>query len=88
MGHLAELALVREQWTEAESLSREALKLAEEVGHKPLVAYDCWRLAKALARQGRGAEGRSHAERAVAMFTELRSSKLAEAQALLEECSA
>jgi len=37
-------------------------------------------------RQGRGGEGRRHAERAVAIFNELRSPKLAEAQPVLEEC--
>ena len=31
-GNLAELALYREQWAEAESLAREALALAEKVG--------------------------------------------------------
>jgi len=85
-GNLAELALDRERWPEAERLSREALKLAEEVGRKELIAGDCRCLAKALARQGRGAEGRCYAERAVAIFTELRSRGLVEAQAVLEEC--
>lgn len=87
-GSLAELALVREQWAEAERLSHEALKLAENVGRKEMIANDCRRLAKALARQGRGAEGVPHAERAVAIFTELRSPELAEAQVVLEECLA
>src|SRR6185312_486320 len=87
-GNLAELALDHKQWPEAERLSREALKLAEEVGRKDLIAGDCWRLAKALARQGRGAEGRCHAESAVAIFTELRSPHLVKAQAALDECSA
>ena len=87
-GHLAELALDRQQWPDAESLAREALKLAEALGNKEMIAYSCWRLAKALARQGRGAEGRCHAERAVAIFAELRSKELAEAQAMLAECQA
>ncbi|HKH44880.1 MAG TPA: tetratricopeptide repeat protein [Thermoanaerobaculia bacterium] len=87
-GNLAELALERKQWQEAELLSREALKLSEEVGRKELIASDCWRLAKALARQGGGAEGRRHAERAVAIFTKLRSPKVVEAQAALNECLA
>ena len=85
-GNLAELALDRKQWPEAERLSREALKLAEEIGRKEKVAGNYWRLAKALARQGRGVEGRDHAERAVAIFTELRSPDLIEAQAVLDEC--
>lgn len=87
-GNLAELALDREQWPEAERLSREALKLAEDIGGKQPIAGDCWRLAKALARQGRGAEGRCHAERAVAIYSELRSPKLVDAQAALNECLA
>jgi len=87
-GNLAWLALDREQWTEADRLFREALKLAEEIGRKELIAWDCCCLAKALARQGRGAEGRRHAERAVVIFTELRSPHLGRAQAVLAECLA
>ena len=85
-GNLAELALNREQWPEAERLAREALALAEEVKGKEVIAGCCRPLARALARQGRGGEGRGHAERAVAIFTELRSTELAEAQAVLAEC--
>jgi tetratricopeptide (TPR) repeat protein len=87
-GNLAELALDREQWPKAERLSRESLRLAEQVGRKDLIAFDCRTLAKALARQGRGAEGRCYAERAVTIFTELRSPRLSEAQAALAECLA
>jgi tetratricopeptide (TPR) repeat protein len=85
---LAVLVLIREQWPEAERLFGESLKLAEEVGHKKLIAVGCVCLAKALARQGRGAEGRCHAERAVTILTELRSPDLAWAQAVLNECLA
>jgi hypothetical protein len=85
-GNLAELALHRQHWPEAERLAREALDLDEPIGRKELIARDSQRLAKALARQGRGPEGRCHAERAVALFTELRSPDLAEAQATLAEC--
>ncbi|AUB82394.1 tetratricopeptide repeat protein [Candidatus Thiodictyon syntrophicum] len=87
-GNLAVLALDREDWPAAERLAREALTLAEPVGRKELIGAHCQVLAKALARQGRGAEGRCHAERAVALFTELRSPHLAEAQATLAECRA
>ena len=87
-GHLVELTLARQQWPEGERLAREALKLSEKIGYKEMIAYSCWRLAKALERQGRGAEGRCHAERAVAIFAELRSKELAEAQAMLAECQA
>ncbi|MEA2558603.1 MAG: hypothetical protein QOH06_107 [Acidobacteriota bacterium] len=85
-GNLAGLVLEREQWLEAEGLAREALKLSEGLGRKELIASNCQCLAKALARQGRGAEGRRHAERAVAIFTDLRSPELTEAQAALTEC--
>ncbi|MDG4606779.1 MAG: tetratricopeptide repeat protein, partial [Candidatus Contendobacter sp.] len=87
-GYLAELALAREQWPEGERLAREALKLAEELGGKVFIASSCRFLAKALARQGRGAEGCCHAERAVAIFAALRSKELAKAQAVLAECQA
>ena len=50
-GNLAGLALDREQWTEAESLAREALALAEKVGRQELIASDCHRLAYALLKQ-------------------------------------
>jgi tetratricopeptide (TPR) repeat protein len=50
-GNLAALALDREQWTEAESLAREALPLDEKVGRQELIAGDCHRLAKALLKQ-------------------------------------
>ena len=83
--NLAELALDREQWQDAEGLARDALLLAEKVGHKEPIASHCMRLAKALARQNRPSEGLHHALRAVATFTELRSLDLAEAQAVLAE---
>jgi tetratricopeptide (TPR) repeat protein len=85
-GNLIGLALDRENWHEAENLAREALRLAEEAGIKDMIASDCSRLAKALVQQGRGAEGRSHAERAVAIYTELRSPELSGAQAVLDDC--
>lgn len=87
-GNLAELALDREYWPEAENLAREALKLSEPLGRKDLIAGGYSNLAKALARQGRGSEGLCHAERAVAIFSELRSPNLADAQKILAECRA
>ncbi len=41
-GNLAELALDREQWAEAERLAREALALAEKIGRAELVGSDCY----------------------------------------------
>lgn len=86
IGNLAALALDREQWAEAEQLAREALPLAESVGRLELIAIDCCRLAKALARQDRKIEGLPYAQRAVALLTRLRSKDLAAAQAVLKEC--
>ncbi|WP_295437245.1 tetratricopeptide repeat protein [uncultured Thiodictyon sp.] len=87
-GRLAELALGRGDWPAAESLAREALALDEPLGRKELIAAHSQHLAIALTHQGRGAEGRCHAERAVAIFTALRSPYLAEATATLAECPA
>ena len=91
-GNLAELALDREQWAEAESLARAALALAEKVGRQELIASDCHRLAQALLKKSRGAdwqsalqEALSMSRRAVEIFTRLKSPNLQEAQELLAE---
>ncbi|MEK6258137.1 MAG: DUF4062 domain-containing protein [Planctomycetota bacterium] len=85
-GNLAELALNREDWSSAETLAREALPLAEKLGHQELIAHDCHCLAKALAMQGRHSEGLRYAQRAVDIFTVLRSPHLQAARETLEEC--
>jgi tetratricopeptide (TPR) repeat protein len=56
-GNLASLALTRKDWPGAEKLAREALPLSEKVGRQELIASNCHRIAKALVRQGKGAEG-------------------------------
>ncbi len=86
VGNLASLALERKTWRSAEQWAREALQLGEVVGRKEFVAAVSVWLAQALARQGRKAEGLPYAQHAVNMFTELRSPKLTEAQAVLKEC--
>jgi tetratricopeptide (TPR) repeat protein len=71
--NLAELALDREQWAEAESLAREALPLAEKVGRQELIASDCHRLAEALLKQNHNLdEALSLSRRAVEIYTRLR----------------
>jgi tetratricopeptide (TPR) repeat protein len=85
-GNLALLALDREDWLGAEALALEALALAEKIGRKELIASDCRRLAKALARQGRKAEALPHAQRAVEIFIALRYHELEAARRTLAEC--
>ena len=95
-GNLAELALDREQWAEAESLAREALALAEKVGRQELIASDCHRIAKALLKQSGSTasfklalqEALSLSRRAVEIYTRLRSPYLQSAQETLAEIEA
>ncbi len=91
-GNLAELALGREQWAQAESLAREALALAEKVGRQELIALDCRRLAQALLKQNVGQianlplqEALSLSRRAVEIYTRLRHPNLQSAQETLAE---
>jgi nucleoside phosphorylase/tetratricopeptide (TPR) repeat protein len=86
-GNLADLALDRKEWPTAESQARQALALSEDVGRIELIGWDCWRLAKALARQGKTGEGLRFAVRAVEIFSQLRQpNELKEARAALAEC--
>jgi hypothetical protein len=87
-GNLAELALERKDWPEAETLACEALPLSEKVGRQELIAEDCQRLAKAMVRQGKPAEALPYARRAVEIYTRLGSPRLQAARATLAECEA
>jgi class 3 adenylate cyclase/tetratricopeptide (TPR) repeat protein len=85
-GNLATLALDRKDWSGAETLAREALRLAENLGRQGSIASNCSRLAKALVRQGKATEALPYAHRAVEICTKLGSPDLAAAQVTLREC--
>jgi tetratricopeptide (TPR) repeat protein len=86
-GNLAELALTRGNWLEAEVFAREALCLAENVGRLELIASDSRRIAHALKRQGRVAEALPYARRAVDIYVQLGSAAgIKEASETLDEC--
>jgi Fic family protein len=87
-GNLAALAVRRKEWLLAEPLAREALSLAEKLGRQELIASNCYRLAKALLRQSKPAEGLSHARRAMTIFTRLGWPDLKFASSALAECRA
>lgn len=67
-------------------MAREALFLSEKVGRHELIAIDCDRLAIALVRQGKKAEGLSYARRAVEIYAKLGSPDLEAARKTLQEC--
>jgi tetratricopeptide (TPR) repeat protein len=70
---LANLALKREEWAEAEFLAREALVLAEKVGRQMLIAGVCRQIAEAMLKQNRNLEkALSFSHRAVEIYRRLR----------------
>lgn len=84
---LARLAIVRGDWLVAETMARQALEWGEKLGRQELIALGCSRLALALARQKKPAEGLPYARRAVAIFAGLRQPhRLEEVHDALQEC--
>lgn len=84
-GNLADLALDRKQWSEAEAVARKALVLAKRVRHRELIAANYLRIATALAHQDQPVEGMPFARRALDIFTALRAPELASAEETLRE---
>src|SRR5262249_31800562 len=84
--NLAVLALDREEWPEAENLARNALAWSEKIGRQQLIAEICGVLAFALVRQGKKTDALSYAERAVEIFTRLRSFHNVDIDEILKEC--
>ncbi len=84
--NLAQLAVRQGKWGEAETRALEAFKQLEAFQSQDLTARNSLTLARALAQQGRSAEGLPYAARAVEIYTRIRSSEVEEAQTLLKEC--
>lgn len=87
IGRLAELALVRKEWPEAENLARKALEYSQKLGSLEFIGSGCLHLAQALAPQSRREEALPLAVRAVDIFTQLRMPReLEQAHAALQAC--
>ena len=78
--NLAKLALVREDWLNAEALAHEGLLLCQEIGRLELTASASEDLASALIRQGKKNEALQHSRRAVEIYTRLGSYRVKAAQ--------
>lgn len=76
--NLAELESVQKNWPQVEKLSREALELAEDLGHIELIAYNSGHLGKALLRQGNKTDAITHINRAQEIYLNLGLTDLAD----------
>ncbi|HEU0015980.1 MAG TPA: GDSL-type esterase/lipase family protein [Longimicrobium sp.] len=85
-GHLADVALIHQDWVNAEELARKAAALAHRMEYRELAAANYRRIARALAGQGKPARALAFARDAVAAFEQLRSRELPEARQTLEAC--
>jgi len=86
LGNLAELALDRGHWLEAESIAREALVMSEEIGRQESIACNCYWIAKALVKQKRNLEeALSYSHRAIEIMTRLRCPDLPGAKETIAE---
>jgi tetratricopeptide (TPR) repeat protein len=85
-GNLAELALARKDWPNAEHLATAALALTQALGRLGSIGKNRHTLAEALHQQQRSSAAIPHAREAVVIFTRLQSPKLAKAAATLAAC--
>ncbi|WP_338849204.1 tetratricopeptide repeat protein [Massilia sp. W12] len=86
--NLAELALLRSEFAQAETLARDTFAAATRIGRQDLIAGHHEHLARALHGLKRANAALPHARTAVEIFSLLGSPKLAEAQATLAACEA
>ena len=85
-GNLADLALLKGDWSGAEALLREAIDLSARVGRLELLAWQYSCLARALLGQGKKHEALPSATRAVEIYTRLGSPNAVGAREILAAC--
>jgi nucleoside phosphorylase/tetratricopeptide (TPR) repeat protein len=86
-GNMANLAVMREDWTSAEALALEAHELSKAIGREELVGRTAFCAAKALIAQDRPEDALPYAKEAVEVFTLLRLTRdLEKATTLLKQC--
>lgn len=86
-GNLASLAIDRKNWSDGETLAREALQISESLGRLESIGMNCQRIAISLLRLDRAQEALPYSRRAVEIFTRLGSPKyVRSAQLTLKAC--
>lgn len=87
LGRMAELALMKQDWSNAQQLAEDALARSEHLHRLDYIGANCQRLALALAQQKQHQLGQDFAQRAVQIFTQLSmTEQLQQAQATLTLC--